>query len=199
MLILSTVRAQDIIIFRDIDSGEVQARIKAVKPNYVSYTPFEQQETKPIKVSKSKIEVIIYEDGMKQYFAVEDYQPDTLIYSSPGSNLTSLDARGLYFQGTEDAKVHYKGNGPLWGTLLPAAIPGYGVVAGAIAGGIIAAVPPSIDPYRLPNPDYYMNNKEYSSGYEKQVMRKKLGKVLTGYGIGIGIQTLVIIIIVNSW
>lgn len=191
--------AQDLIIFRDLDTGEVQARVKAVKANHVTYTPFDQQDLKPIRVSKNKIEVIIFEDGMKQYFAAQDYQPDTLVFSSPGSNLSTINGRGLYTQGKEDAKKYYKGNGPMWGTLIPTAIPGYGVVAGALTGGIIAAVAPNVDPYQLPNPEYYIQNKDYSDGYEKQVMRKKLGKVLTGYGIGIAVQTVVIIIIVNSW
>lgn len=191
--------AQDLIIFRDIDVGEVMAKVKAVKPNHVSYTPFDQQSIKPIKVSKRKIEVIIFEDGMKQYFAVEDYQPDTLIYSSAESNLQSTDSRGFYFQGVEEAKIHYKKDGPLWGTLLPTAIPAWGIVLGAISGGIIASVPANIDPYELPNSELYLQNSEYAKGYEKQVSRRKLGKVLTGYGIGIGIQAVVIIIILNSW
>lgn len=198
-LSICAIPAQDLIIFRDIDTGEVRAKVKAVRANHVSYTPFDQQDIKPIKVSKRKIEVIIFEDGMKQYFAAEDYQPDTLMFSSPGSNLTSTDARGFYYQGMEEAKANYSKNGPLWGTLLPTAIPGWGVVLGALSGGIIAAVPPNIDPYQLPNPDLYLKNQEYARGYEKQAMRRKLGKVLTGYGIGIGIQTVVLIIIINSW
>lgn len=199
LLSVFSVSAQDLIIFRDINTGEVQAKVKAVRSTHVSYTPFDKQDTKPIKVNKRKIEVIIFEDGMKQYFAAEDYQPDTLIYSSPGSNFQSTDSRGFYYQGMEDAKVHYKKSGPLWGTLVPTAVPGWGVVLGALSGGIIAAVPPNIDPYQMPNPELYLNNQEYARGYEKQVMRRKLGKVLTGYGIGIAIQTVVIIIIVNSW
>jgi len=199
MLALFSVSAQDLIIFRDIDSGEVQAKVKAIKANHIAYTPFDQQNIKPIKVSKFKIEVIIFEDGMKQYFAAEDYQPDTLIFSSPGSNLNTVTGKESYSRGKEDAKRYYKGNGPLWGTLIPTAIPGYGVIAGAISGGIIAAVRPNVDPYQLPNPQNYIKNEEYALGYEKQVMRKKLGKVLTGYGLGIAVQTVALIIIINSW
>lgn len=199
LIITLSISAQDLIIFRDMEVGEVQAKVKTVKANHITYTPYDQQNSKAIKVLKSKIELIIYEDGMKQYFAVEDFQPDTLVFSSPGSNLQNLSDRDVYAKGQADAKTYYKGNGPLWGTLLPTAIPGYGVIAGAISGGIIAAVPPKVDPYALPNPDLYIQNHEYAAGYERQVMRKKLGRVLTGYGIGIGIQTLIIIIIVNSY
>lgn len=199
MLALFSVSSQDLIIFRDIDSGEIRAKVQAVKANHIAYTPYDQQSLKPIKIPKYKVEVIIYEDGMKQYFAAEDYQPDTLIFSSPGSNLNTIQGQEFYSKGKEDAKIYYKGNGPLWGTLLPAAIPGYGVIAGAISGGIIAAVRPNVDPYQLPNPQYYIKNEEYALGYEKQVMRKKLGKVLTGYGLGIAVQTVALIIIINSW
>ncbi|MEO1215656.1 MAG: hypothetical protein AAFY45_19130 [Bacteroidota bacterium] len=191
--------SQDLIIFRDVDEKDIRAKVKAVKSNHITYTPFDEPNIKPIKLAKHKIELIIFEDGMKQYFAAQDYEPDTLVFSTPGSNLQSLDPRGFYYQGTEDARSTYKGNGPLWGTLLASAVPGYGVLGGAITGGIIAAVPPKVDPYQLPDPDLYLNNSEYARGYDRQVMRKKLGRVLTGYGVGIAIQTVIIVIIVSSW
>ena len=175
--------------------GEIIARVREIKKNHILYNTYEEQNAEPIKLSKSKIELIIYEDGMKQYFALQEGMPDTLRVSFDMDN-----PMAAYQKGVEDAKLYYNRNGPMWGTFGASLLfPFSGLVSGALTGVVLAAIPPSIDMSDVPDPEVFLSSEEYAKGYRFQAHKSKVLKVLKGFAMGVGVQLVAIIIIISTW
>ena len=87
----------------------------------------------------------------------------------------------MYAKGQSDAKLLYKGNGPMSATLVSTLLyPPYGLIEGVISG----AIPPKEKNLKVPDVNL-MLDQNYAAGYKKQAHKKKVKKVITGFGIGI--------------
>ncbi|MDX2245706.1 MAG: hypothetical protein SF052_02950 [Bacteroidia bacterium] len=187
--------AQDLIV--KTTDEEIIAKVTEIQKQKVLYKEFEDLEGETKSLPKAEILVIVYEDGMKQYFQVENTLP--VIEHRNGLSDTVLlgSSQEMYYRGVEDAKLYYHRPGPMWGTFGATAFyPLGGIFTGAITGGIIAAVPPDVNPSMVPNPEYFHSSPDYKDGFHRQAHRIKIGNTAKGFGLGMAVQALWITILI---
>ena len=190
ILLCSNGFSQDLIV--KIDDGEIIAKVTEISSSKIHYKEYENQNGGTFKIPKSEVELVIYEDGLKQYFTIEASEEFI-------QDLATDSSIVMFDRGAIDAKRFFNNNGPFWGTFAASAIPVYGIFTGAITGTVIGAVPPQVYAEDIPNPDLYYENQQYAAGYQKSAHRKKIGTVLKGFGLGMAVQTVFILIILSTW
>ena len=190
----SVLSGQDLIV--KITDEEIIANVVEIKKNKVLFLPYNDPEQKVQKLPKRKIQMIIFEDGMKQFFQMEKYQEFSEITGGNVQPYYQDSSLSMYELGLADAKMHYHKSGPMWGTFGATAFyPGGGIFTGAITGIIIGAVPPSIDLSSVPNPELFRSNLDYVQGYQRQVRKMKILDTVKGFGLGMGVQVIWILLL----
>ncbi|GAB4409176.1 MAG: hypothetical protein OHK0039_12740 [Bacteroidia bacterium] len=183
--VASYAAAQNTILH--IDESEILARITEIHPSEVWYYPYGDADSLLQTLPKQEIIYIIYQDGMKQYFAVDASRSE--IVPLPDS----IDLENLYMIGLRDAERYYDSKGAMWGTFAATVYyPFLGALSGAMVVGIIAAVPPNPRLEQLPNPELY-NYPMYASGYNREAKKRKTLRALAGYGMGMGLHALLFV------
>ncbi|MEM7372206.1 MAG: hypothetical protein AAF587_26545 [Bacteroidota bacterium] len=180
--------AQDLIVKKT--DGEIVAKVREIQKRHILYNEFSALNEQPIKIAKSKVEMIIFEDGMKQYFVVTPAM-DSLRTKKIWTNSEGIE--DLYERGQVDADMHFDNRGAKWGTF--GATVGYplgGIFTGAVTGAVISAVPVNPKYYQLPNPELYRTSPEYAQGYNQVAKKKKFKRAITGFGLGLTIQAVVL-------
>ncbi|MEZ4771540.1 MAG: hypothetical protein R3D00_00075 [Bacteroidia bacterium] len=194
----STVSAQDLIV--KTTNEEISARVLEIQKQKVLFREFDNPDSETQSLAKREILVIEYEGGMKQYFQIENGE----VYLPPVSDgdMQSASPADMYYQGVADAEMYYHKPGPLWGTFGATAFyPLGGIFTGVITGGIIAAIPPDINPSIVPNPDKFHSSLDYRDGFIREAHKIKLRNTAKGFGLGMAVQALwitVIIAVVNN-
>ncbi|MEO0469975.1 MAG: hypothetical protein AAF206_10180 [Bacteroidota bacterium] len=190
------VAGQDLIVMQN--DVEIIAKITEIKKNRVLYRDFDKQEGEDQNILKRDVYMIIYEDGMKQFFS-DPRDPKDIFRGTALEEMDGATALELYQKGIEDAKVYYTKNGALWGTFAATAlVPVYGIFTGAATAIVVGAIPPSPDGRFIPNPELY-RDPNYAQGYNRRAHLKKIGRVATGYLLGLTVQTAMILIIVSTF
>lgn len=174
--------AQDLIL---LGSGEeISARVTAISKKKVGYQFPESDDTSTVWLATRDLDMILYEDGMRQYFSVR---------ASREALSQDSAATDMYVLGVEDSRVYYRDKGAFWGPLLTTAlIPFGGIAMGGLTTGLILIVPPSVRERQLPDPEAYRSDPEYTAGFNEQSKKKKNRQALKGFGIGMVYQLLLI-------
>jgi hypothetical protein len=82
--------------------------------------------------------------------------------------------------GERDAELYYTGNGAMWGTFGATIIfTPVGLVTGIAAGAALPHIEKTAPEYEL------LNEAAYREGYTKKARKKKWGKVVAGFGLGL--------------
>lgn len=185
---------QDLIVKKT--EGELVAKVTDIKNRHIVYLEYSDQDAKPQKISKSKVEMIIYEDGMKQYFVKTD--PTEEIPLKP-IQTDSKEIEDLYQRGQVDAQEHYDNMAAQWTTFgATLTFPLIGIGTGAATGGIISSTRINPKWHQVPDPELYGNSPEYTEGYDKAAKKKRLLRSATGFGLGLVVQAFAIILIFVS-
>lgn len=193
------VSAQDLLVLQNDE--EVIAKVTGLSRWHVEYLPYANQDQDPIRLPKAEISYIVFEDGMKQYFSPEDIPPVFVVTTGDsGAIPDSLKGVDLYDAGVAAAEQYYQRKGPFWGSLGATAFyPIAGLFTGLVTSVVIGAVPPTIDPEDTPDPVLFVQNQSYAEGYRDQARRNKVKEVAKGFGIGAGLQAVVIIILIATF
>jgi hypothetical protein len=175
----SSLFAQDYILNKK--GEEVQAKVLEITLTEVKYKKFDNLEGPVITLARNDVMMIKYENGSKEVFAAE----------KPAAPVASPVE--MYAKGQQDAFQYYKGSGPMWGTYVPTIV---FAPAGLVAGAVIGATSPKVDPFRIPD-RALLEEPAYVQGYKKQAGRRKWGKVATGFGLGV-LTNIVVYSLVNN-
>lgn len=197
LLIVPAVQAQDVITKR---TGEkVEAKVLEVAPGEVKYKRFHNQEGPTYILPKSEIMLIVYEDKTSETFELENQPSPTATASVTSSEvivesgpvLSSLD---MYAKGQADGKLHYDGyKAAGTGTLVVSLI---SPIIGLVPAGITSAVSPKERNWDAPS-SQLLQNPDYKSGYQKSARKKKAGKVWKNWGIALGVNVIVGLLVVQ--
>lgn len=189
--------AQDLIVLRTDE--EIISKVTAIQKWHILYRPFSEADAEEIKLAKAEVSYILYQDGMKQYFSPEDLPP--VLTDASGTVLPdSLYDADLYDLGLQHASEYYLRRAPFWGTLGATVFyPFAGVFTGLVTGVIVGAIPPNIDMDDVPDPALFQSNNSYAEGYRTQAHKNKIKQVAKGFGIGAGIQGVILIILLSTW
>lgn len=182
LLLPLTLTAQDLILTQAEDP--IIAQIVEIDASSLRYRPYDQPEAALITLDKAEVQYVVFADGMKQYFSAE-----AAAAGEPDRVQDIAGQQALYAQGVADAREHYDNKAALWGTFGATIIyPLGGVVTGALTGGAIALVPPRVQVEKLPDPQLYLREPAYATGYRDQMRRRKAARALTGLGLGTALQ-----------
>ena len=188
LLIPST--AQDLIV--KMDDEEIIAKVQEIKRSKVAYHLYADQDGEPLLLSKSDIYMIIYEDGMRQFFS-DPRDPRDLLTDT--TNLEGKTLEELYALGMEDASLYADKKALMWATMgTTIVMPLFGIFAGGTMVGVVALSPVNINMEDIPDPELY-RNPHYAEGFQEQTRKNRLRRAGTGFGIGLGLQALFFIIV----
>jgi len=175
--------SQDLII--KVNNDTVAAKVLEVGAE-IRYKEFDFQNGPTYVILKSEVAVIQYENGKVDSLNkinTTDKKENVL------SGTTTVD---MFARGSKDATRYYKGyNGASTGTLITSLI-------SPILGLIPAIACASSDPQmnRLNYPDkQLMNYRDYEYGYRDRAKKIKRSKVWTNWGIGLGVNVVLFILI----
>ena len=188
-------QAQDLIVLRSDD--EIISRVTEIQRWYVYYKPFNQVGGQQVKLAKSDIAYILYEDGMKQFFSASELPP---VVEQNGVILPdSLVDANLYYLGREHAAEYYQKRAPFWGTFGATVFyPFAGIFTGLVTGVVVGAIPPSVGLEDVPDPALYQANQSYAQGFQEQAHKNKVKEVAKGFGLGVALQATFVIILLAS-
>ena len=203
------VNAQDIIYKND--GTEIKVKIIELTTETVKYKNFEQLQGPIRNILLSDVFMIIYEDGTKEVIkkstitqtqpqsqAPQQQQAPTFIMPKIETvkDNSSLNYQDFCFKGQQDASRYYTGysSASTW--------------TGAttiLAGGLIGLIPaiacssskPSMGSLTFPDPEL-MKNSSYYNCYMQEAKRIKSRKVWTMFGIGVGVNVAVILLLTSS-
>ncbi|HET7178432.1 MAG TPA: hypothetical protein VFI14_01845 [Chryseosolibacter sp.] len=172
--------SQDIITTRSGD--DIEAKVLKVGLTEVEYKRFDNPDGPLFSILKSEVLLIRYENGTKDVFEVE-----------PEDAITA--PKDLYIRGQSDALTYYDGyKGAGTGTLITSLL--------SPLVGLVPAVACSSTPPREINLNYpdqeLMAQPEYSRGYRQRAKKIKQGKVWTNWGIALGINFVLVLLIVTG-
>lgn len=211
------VNAQDIIYKKD--GTELKVKIIELTTETAKYKNFEQIQGPIRNMLLSDIFMIIYEDGTKEIIKkssdnnttknqgetqeVSNNKLNTQYLEKPSSlqlnnqyNNLSLNNQDLCFKARQDAANYYRGYSSA-STLTG--------VTTVLCGGLIGLIPAiacsSTEPSSntLSIPDYSLaQNPNYYSCYKQEAKKIKSKKVWTMFGIGVGINVTVALILLSE-
>ncbi|WP_276495953.1 hypothetical protein [Pontibacter litorisediminis] len=201
--LLPALQAQDVITKR---TGEkVEAKVLEVSPSEIKYKRYSNQEGPTYILPKSEIVLITYEDKTSEVFELEDQAASNASASSqtvatstnqvvyePATKMSSLD---MYAKGQADGKMFYDGyKAAGTGTLVASLI---SPIIGLVPAAITSASSPKEKNWDAPS-NQLLQDPDYKSGYQKSARKKKAGKVWVNWGIGLGVNLVLAIIVAGQ-
>ncbi len=191
-LILTIVLAVNISFSQDVismkDSGDSQVKIIEITPIEILYKRFDNLDGAVLSIFKSEVLSVRYENGTRDLFNVDNQ--DATISNS------SLPSRDLYRRGYTDATRCYTGyHYAATATFIVSII---SPLAGLIPAIVCSSTRPTNNnlPYQKTE---LMKLPEYNHGYTHHAKRIKQRKIWSNFGIALGINILVGILISSNW
>jgi hypothetical protein len=182
ILFVQVVYAQDIII--KVSGDEVKVKVLEITPDKVLYHAPDSVNGKRYSLNKADVFMIRFANGTKEVFK-ENLQP------LDKKNKVAYNPEQMYKLGQEDARKYYKGNGAMWGSAASmfAPLPGGPIIIAAVRPKVHAGIVPSAE---------LLQSSDYVEGYEKQAHKRKIGKSAVGAGIGLGLLSTLLILMMNA-
>jgi hypothetical protein len=182
--------AQDTIY--TVAEFSIPAQVLEIHPETVQYVDWGNEQRETLELAKNQIVKIRFADGMEQYFQLSQARDSlgNFLYQS-NENLSD------YQQGAQEARLYYDHRASMWGTFGATVIyPIGGVFTGAATGLVIGALPSEPKIQHLPDPERFETDSEYARGYRREMNKKKAKRIVTGYGLGMAVQTAMVVVIV---
>jgi hypothetical protein len=162
---LSMLKSQDIIVMQNGD--EIKAKLLEINLDTLKYKMFNNINGPTILILKKDVFMVKFQNGTKQVF-------EELNEATPDQK--QEEAQSDYDKGCNDAHFSYKGNGPMWGTIV-ATIPL--VIPGLITAIVVSSIRPSIRHLKMDNS--LIENKDYVKGYRDTAFKIKKRKTWKGF------------------
>ena len=182
LVLLQSAFAQDKIL--KLNGDEIKARVLEIKLQEIVYRHPDSMDGKMHMLPIAEVFMVQYANGTKEMIA----KPVGSQSSEPAKT-----PEQMYELGQKDAQLLYKGNGAMWGSAASSFVFPYGL-AGSAAIGLVK---PKAENHPVSDVRY-LSDPDYVRGYEDKAKRKKWGKVAAGTGIGLGVASVFIAILVTQ-
>ncbi len=189
---------QDILVKRNgdeinakvlrITSGEITYRLTADPLDSAAATVAEQS------IARGEVFMIKYGNGTKEVFDDENPDDEKLMATLPVSYEPPLRRNNMemYQRGKIDAMSYYRGyKGAATGTMIVSLLSPLAGLAPAIA---CSAAPPQERSLQYPSYDHF-KDANYQHAYRQQARRMKVGRVWRSWGIGLGVNLALAVIL----
>ncbi|SFQ20690.1 hypothetical protein [Hymenobacter arizonensis] len=167
------------------NGDEVPGRVLSISPLSISYVT----GTDTVRVPTTGVFLIRYANGTKEVIS-RLTTPTEPAKQPDGPSGTQLEARGR-----ADALVRYRGSQAVTGAA--AATFFLGPVLGLLSTSAIANAPVQLRNLDAPAPAM-LTNSNYAAGYSQQADATKRRQAWKGYGIGVGLQLVLIGLVIGT-
>ena len=190
--------AQDVLVKRN--GEEINAKVLTITPGEITYLlPNDPQDTlaapaQEQTLARREVFIIKYGNGTREVFEDEQTAPvKTVAYEPPSKPIAvPKDKVDAYQQGMVDATNYYHGySGAATGTLVVSLL---SPIAGLIPAIACSSTPPGEYSMRYPGNDLYKDGG-YRMGYRQQAHRIKAGRVWRSWGIGLGVNLALVVLL----
>ncbi len=197
VLIISNCFSQDTITFRSLE--EVQAKVFEITSTDIKYKKFDNPNGPVFIILRSDVLSIRYENGTKDIFNTEK----DIISSSPATPASTpvsiptplISGNDYFMKGQKDATRYYVGyTGAGTGTLVTSLI---SPLIGLVPAIACAATPPKQKNLNFPSAEL-LKNPDYHRGYDARARKMKQGKVWTNWGVGLGVNLVLVLLFTAS-
>ncbi|GAB3195097.1 hypothetical protein ABID22_000002 [Pontibacter aydingkolensis] len=183
LVLIQSAFAQDKIV--KLNGDEIKARVREIKLQEIVYQHPDSLEGKLHLIPKAEVFMVQYENGTKEMITQSVVNQD--------SEPITRTPEQMYELGRYDAQHLYKGRGAMWGSAASGFVFPYGL-AGSAAIGLVK---PKAKNHPVSDVAY-LSDPNYVKGYEDRAKRRKWGKVAAGTGIGLGVATVFIAVLVSQ-
>lgn len=190
-------RPSDVIL--RTSGEEVRGRVLTVSPAQISYlaAPDSARAAAPdtLRLPAASVFLVRYANGTRELI-----QPPAGPAADPaGALLAGLSPAQRYQRGQADSRTDYRGGGAFAGTLGSTLLFGLaGPVTGLVTAAVVSSTPLPAHRLLVPGP-VLMSDPSYASGYRQQGRRTKSRRAWGGYGIGMGAEALLIMLLVGTY
>jgi hypothetical protein len=191
--------AQDVLIKRNGD--EIKAKVLTITPSEITYLlPGNPQDSlgapaQELTLARREVFMIKYANGVKEVFEGEQTTPVKTVAYEPENKPVAVrkdNKAEMFERGKFDARGFYRGyTGAATGTLIVSLL---SPVAGLIPAVACSAAPPGSHNLHFPDYDLYKDGS-YQAGYRQQAHRIKAGRVWRNWGIGLGVNLALIVLL----
>jgi len=199
LLVSVYAAAQDVLVKRNGD--EIKAKVLTITPSEITYllpanpkdsaaAPAQEQT-----IARQDVFMVKYENGAKEVFEDQGttemrtvaYEPETKPIAVRKENQADMFQRGKF-----DAMNYYHGyTGAATGTLIVSLL---SPVVGLVPAIACSAAPPTQQSLHFPSYEHYKDGS-YQTGYRQQAHRMKAGRVWRNWGIGLGVNVALIVLL----
>lgn len=183
--------AQDTITM--LNGEQIRSRVVEISQTELKYKLFDKPESVIRSALKNSIFCVRYESGEKEYFNANG--TTTTAPSQPitvNIPVTETSTEDMFAKGQADALLNYSDAGPATATLVTTLV--FSGIIGLIPAIACSSTTPSPENLGYPKSDL-MKNADYRMGYTSRAKRKKASNVWTHWGIGMGINAAIVIIL----
>ena len=199
LLVSAYAAAQDVLIKRN--GEEINAKVLTITPGEITYLlPNNPQDSlagpaREQTLARREVFMIKYGNGVKEVFEDAQTPPVQTIAYEPESKPVAVRKENkaeMFERGKFDARSYYRGyTGAATGTLITSLL---SPVAGLIPAVACSATPPGGHNLQFPNYELYKDGS-YQTGYRQQAHRIKAGRVWRNWGIGLGVNLALIVLL----
>ncbi|WP_426060413.1 hypothetical protein [Hymenobacter sp. B1770] len=184
-LLAGPALAQNDTILRT-NGDDIPGRVLSVSPLEISYVA----GTDTVRVPSASVFLIRYANGTKEVIARLTTPPE-----DPAKLLEGLSDAQLAARGRADALVRYRGSNVVAGSAVTTFF--CGPLLGLVSTSIIANSPVKARSFGTPAPAL-LPNASYAASYYQQANSTKRRQAWKGYGIGVGLQLLLIGVLIGT-
>jgi len=166
-------------------SGEIQAKITEITPTEIKYKRFDNPEGPTYTILKSDASSISYENGAKDIFTDSKMEEIDTKKRDEISTSSILPGHDSYMQGSIDATKFYRGYkaAATFTFITTLFVP----LAGIVPAIACSSTNPNASHLGFPKQEL-MKNPAYFAGYTHRAKKSKQSKVWANFGIAIGIN-----------
>ena len=192
VFIISNCFSQDTITFRSLE--EVQAKVFEITSTDIKYKKFDNPNGPVFIILRSDVLSIRYENGTKDIFNTEKEEsgntPSTPASPPVLAPTPVMSSNDYYMKGQKDATRYYVGyTGAGTGTLVTSLV---SPLLGLVPAIACVATPPKQKNLNFPSAEL-LKNPDYHRGYDARAKKMKQGKVWTNWGVGLGVNLILVI------
>lgn len=180
------------------NGAELPARVLVISSAAVRYFGVPDSAhaaTDTLTLARAEVFMVRFANGTKEVMAPPTDAPTT--EAAAPADLAELTLEQRYEKGRADARKYKPSPGVFWGTF--GATMAGGMLGGVGTGAAIGLTPPKRENIvaQAPRPQL-LEDRSYYQGFEKQAQNRKLGKAAAGFGVGMGTQTVILLVLLTA-
>ena len=189
VVLYTNIQAQDTIVKK---TGEkIIAKVVGVNKVEIQYRKLENPDGPIYAIERIFVLEILYANGLKENFLVDE---PNQVYYTENQNTSPITLHSPCTTGQNEAANRYKARGVFGSTLTTTLLFS---PAGLITAIAVSSTPPKEDSFSVSD-TRFLQNQDFTNCYQHAAKKIKSRKAWSAFGMGMGINLLLGLLIVSS-